>query len=38
MRKKKITKKVLKSWFVKILTILIVLAMILAGFIAMFWN
>ena len=34
----KINKKILKSWAVKILAILIVLAMILTGFVVIFWK
>ena len=34
----KVTKKKLKSWAVKILAILIVLAMILTGFVVIFWK
>ncbi|EMR74615.1 hypothetical protein MBGDF03_00324 [Thermoplasmatales archaeon SCGC AB-540-F20] len=34
----KINKKTLKSWTVKIITILIVLTMILTGFVVIFWK
>ena len=34
----KINKRILKSWAVKILAILIVLAMILTGFVVIFWK
>lgn len=34
----KINKKKLKSWAVKILAILIVLAMVLTGFVVIFWK
>jgi hypothetical protein len=34
----KVNKRVLRSWAVKILAILIVLAMILTGFVVIFWK
>jgi hypothetical protein len=34
----KITKKTLRSWFVKIIAILIVLGMIFAGFVVILWK
>jgi hypothetical protein len=34
----KINKRILKNWAVKILAILIVLAMILTGFVVIFWK
>ncbi len=34
----KINKKILKSWAIKILAILVVLAMILTGFVVIFWK
>ncbi len=34
----KFNKRLLKSWAVKILAILIVLAMILTGFVVIFWK
>jgi len=34
----KISKKTLKSWVIKLLAILIVLAMIFAGFVVIFWK
>jgi len=34
----KINKKTLKSWVLKLLAILIVLTMIFAGFVVIFWK
>jgi hypothetical protein len=34
----KLTRKMLRSWVVKIIAILIVLAMILTGFVVIFWK
>ena len=34
----RINKKILKSWAIKLLTILIVFVMIFAGFIVIFWK
>lgn len=34
----KINKRILKSWAVKILAVLIVIAMILTGFVVIFWK
>jgi hypothetical protein len=34
----KLTKKILRSWMVKIIAILIVLAMIFTGFVVILWK
>lgn len=34
----KLTRKILRSWVVKIIAILIVLAMILTGFVVILWK
>jgi hypothetical protein len=34
----KITKKLLKQWMVKLAAILIVLALVLTGFVVIFWK
>ena len=34
----KITRKILRSWMVKIIAILIVLGMIFTGFVVIFWK
>lgn len=34
----RITRKILRSWMVKIIAILIVLGMILTGFVVILWN
>ncbi len=34
----KINKKTLRSWAIKILAILVVLAMVFAGFVVIFWK
>lgn len=34
----RITRKILRSWMIKIIAILIVLAMILTGFVVIFWK
>lgn len=34
----KINKKTLKSWAIKLLVILIVLALVFAGFVVIFWR
>lgn len=34
----RITKKLLRSWMIKIIALLIVLGMILTGFVVVFWK
>jgi len=34
----KISRRTLKNWLVKILVLLIVIAMVLTGFVAVFWK
>jgi hypothetical protein len=34
----RITRKILRSWMIKIIAILIVLGMILTGFVVILWN
>jgi hypothetical protein len=34
----RITRKILRSWMIKIIAILIVLGMILTGFVVIFWK
>jgi hypothetical protein len=34
----RITRKMLRSWMIKIIAILIVLGMILTGFVVILWN
>jgi hypothetical protein len=34
----RITRKILRSWMIKVIAILIVLGMILTGFVVIFWK
>jgi hypothetical protein len=34
----RLTRKILRSWMIKIIAILIVLGMILTGFVVIFWK